>query len=135
MTEHTRRSLKREPTPGCGCGANDADPCADDRSPEPIACTPDGQGLRERLSEFRAAFARGYLGSERIDGGVRWRFRAAPGLEGELRSLAAREHECFRFFRFDIHPRGDEICWDTRVDDPAARPVLEEFFRLPQQLA
>jgi hypothetical protein len=101
---------------------------------EPIACTLDGQGFRHRLDEFRQAFERGYLGGERIPGGVRWRFRAAPELERDLRSLAEREQACCRFFRFDIRTIGDLIHWDTRVDDADAEPVLQEFFTLPSQL-
>jgi hypothetical protein len=103
---------------------------------EPIACSLDGQGARRRLDEFRAAFESGYLGSERMpDGALRWRFRAHPGLSEELRSLAERERACCRFLRFEIRPNGDEIEWDSRVDDPEALPVLEEFFALPTVLA
>lgn len=101
---------------------------------EPIACSLYGHGVRRRLDEFRDVFERGYLDSERIDGGVRWRFQAAPGLESHLRSLADREHECCRFFRFDIRAADNEIWWDSRVDDVEAQPILEEFFALPNQL-
>lgn len=97
---------------------------------EPIACTLDGHGFRQRLEDFRAAFRRGYLGGERTATGVRWRFRAAPGLEDDLRSLAGRERECCRFFTFEIQTAGDEIWWDSRVDDPDALPLLEELFSL-----
>lgn len=102
---------------------------------EPIACTLDGRGARQRLDEFRHAFERGYISGERTAEGVRWRFRAAPGLETDLRSLAEREHACCRFFRFDIHATGAEIWWDTEVDNAQAQPILEEFFTLPDQLA
>ena len=80
---------------------------------EPIACSLDGHGFRQRLDEFRAAFGRGYLAGERTATGVRWRFRAAPGLEEDLRSLAGRERECCRFFIFEIQTVGYEIWWDA----------------------
>jgi hypothetical protein len=125
----------------CGCedvAANAAGGgTAADLSPaegEPIACTLDGRGVRQRLDEFRDAFERGYLGGERTSGGVRWRFRAAPELEANLRSLAVREQACCRFFRFDIRAIEDEIWWDTEVDNSEAQPILEEFFTLPNQL-
>jgi len=102
---------------------------------EPLACSLDGEGVRRRIDEFRDVFARGHLGSERTPAGVRWRFRAVPGLEAELRSLAEREQACCRFFRFDIRGTGAEIWWDTRVDDAEAHPILEEFFDLPRHLA
>ncbi len=97
---------------------------------EPIACSLDGHGFRQRLDEFRAAFGRGYLGGERTATGVRWRFRAAPGLEEDLRSLAGRERECCRFFIFEIQTVGYEIWWDSRVEDPDALPLLEELFSM-----
>jgi hypothetical protein len=91
--------------------------------------------VRRRLEEFREVFERSYFESERIEGGGRWRFRAASGLESRLRSLATREHACCRFFRFEIRAVGDEVWWDTRVDDLEAQPVLEEFFTLPIRLS
>jgi hypothetical protein len=111
------------------CGCDDAG-----SSPEPIACTLGGRGMLQRLDEFREVFERGYLGGERISGGVRWRFRAAPGLEMHLRDLAEREHSCCRFFKFDIRATGDEIWWDSHVDDAEAQPILDEFFALPRHL-
>lgn len=102
---------------------------------EPIACTLDGGGMQVRLAEFSKMFERAYIAGERLeDGGVRWRFRAAAGVENDLRDLAKGEHLCCRFFRFDIHAIGDEVWWDTRVDSPDAWPVLEEFFALPSTL-
>jgi hypothetical protein len=102
---------------------------------EPIACSLDGGGLRNRLEEFHDVFRRGFIGAERIEGGFRWRFRAVPGLEKDLRALADREHICCRFFEFDLFTAnaGREICWEVRAR-PEAAPVLDEFFRLPQDL-
>lgn len=125
----------------CGCEVTTASssgvggtPDVSPAKTEPIACTLDGRGMRERLDEFREAFERGYLSGERTAVGVRWRFRAVPGLETDLRSLAEQEHACCRFFRFDIRATGSEIWWDTQVDDAEAQPILEEFFTLPSQL-
>jgi hypothetical protein len=103
-------------------------------SAEPIACTLDSDGYRRRMGEFRDVFERGYLSSERFPGGGRFRFRALPGLEAELRSLAERERTCCRFFRFEIFAKDDELWWETRVD-PEAEPVLEAFLDLPSLLA
>jgi hypothetical protein len=102
---------------------------------EPIACTLDGGGMRNRLEEFREVFGRGFIRGERIEDGFRWRFRVVPGLEGDLRALAEREHACCRFFRFDLFPanQGQEIWWEARAN-PEAAPVLEAFFRLPEEL-
>ncbi|MGH9389025.1 MAG: hypothetical protein ACRD1Z_05365 [Vicinamibacteria bacterium] len=103
-------------------------------SNEPIACTLDSNGFRRRMEEFRDVFERGYLSSERFPGGGRFRFRAIPGLEAEIRSLAEREQACCRFFRFEIFAKGDELWWETRVDSEA-EPVLEVLLELPDLLA
>jgi hypothetical protein len=102
---------------------------------EPVACTLDGSGVRQRLDEFRAVFRRGYVGGEHTSGGVRWRFRNVPGLGADLLSLAEREHACCRFLRFDLRVMGDEVWWETEVDDLNARPILDEFFALPARLS
>jgi hypothetical protein len=85
------------------------------------------------MKEFRDVFGRGYLSSERFQGGGRFRFRALPGLAAELGSLAERERACCPFFRFEISERAGEIWWETRVD-PEAEPVLEAFLELPALL-
>ena len=103
-------------------------------SSEPIACTLDSDGFRRRLEEFRDVFERGYLSRDRFPGGGRFRFRALPGLEGDLKTLAEREHACCRFFRFDVFAKDGELWWETRVD-PEAEPVLEAFLELPDLLA
>jgi len=103
-------------------------------SAEPIACTLDSDGFRRRLEEFRDVFERSYLSRQRFAGGGRFRFRALPGLEIELRSLAEREQACCRFFRFEIFAKDDELWWETRVD-AEAEPVLEIFLELPDLLA
>ena len=54
-------------------------------------------------------------------------------MEQELRLLAEREHECCRFFQFDLSKVGDELHWETRADERAAA-ILDEFARLPERL-
>jgi hypothetical protein len=86
------------------------------------------------MEEFRDVFARAYVSSERIEGGGRFRFHALPGLEAELRSLAEREQDCCRFFRFEILAKDGELWWETRVS-AEAEPVLDAFLELPGLLA
>ena len=82
----------------------------------------------------RDVFERAFLSSERIEDGGRFRFRALPGLEAELKALAEREHACCRFFRFDVFEKDGELWWETGVD-AEAEPVLEAFLTLPGMLA
>ena len=102
-------------------------------SREPIACTLDSDGFRRRMEEFRDVFERAFLSSERVEDFGRFRFRALPGLEEELKALAEREHACCRFFRFDVFEKDRELWWETRVDAEAV-PVLEAFLALPEML-
>jgi hypothetical protein len=101
----------------------------------PVACTADlgnERAVRAHVEGYRAVFAE-LVDQERFPGGFRWRFRARPGLEAELRKLAEREHGCCSFMGFTVTRSGDEIVWETTA--PArADPVLEEFFRLPDRL-
>ncbi len=118
------------PATACGCARGTAEPTSD----APVACTLDAAGGKARAAEFRAVFERAYLRGERLDDGVRWRFRRSEGLLEELTELANREHACCRFFEFDVTPHHDEIWWETRTS-AEAQPVLDEFFALPRTLA
>jgi len=110
----------------CGC-AGGCEPAA------PVVCTLAGaEQQARRVSEFRKAFVH-LERTEPLDGAFRWFFRDEPGLEGRLRELARREHDCCRFFDFRIMREGRAIVWETRGPAAAAQ-VLEEFMRLPEAL-
>ena len=73
------------------------------------------------------------IGRERIDGGIRFRFRSEEGVEAWVRDLAAREKACCAFFTFTVRQDGDQLRWDAAVvDDDIARRILDEFYRLPE---
>lgn len=99
----------------------------------PIAC--DMSNARdtpeERLAEYRRLFAEALFARERTAVGIRFRFRAEPGVEEWVRDLAAREKACCPFFGFDIAAEEGEIRWDAAVPDTdEARAVLEDFYAL-----
>ncbi len=132
---------QRKRSVSCGCGPSASDESSLYRSPaaigeEPIACTADLQhkpAVQEQIDRYRAAFVH-LVGTDRLAGGFRWRFRAEPGLEAELKLLAERETDCCRFFQFALLRSGDELHWETRADQRAAS-VLAEFARLPERLS
>jgi hypothetical protein len=110
MTAHTS-----SPTPPVVCDMTDA--------PDTAA---------ERLAEYERLFAEALIGRERTDDGIRFRFRAVPGLEEWVRDLAAREKACCAFYSYIIRVHDDEVWWDSSVvDDDVARQILDEFYRLP----
>jgi DNA-binding transcriptional MerR regulator len=116
------------------CAPALADASADGTDGEPIACTLDATGLAARLAEFADVFRGALVGRDTTADGIRFRFANAPGREETIRDLAQREQTCCSFFRFDIALHGEEVWWDATVDDPKARPLLDDFLALPDQL-
>lgn len=124
----------------CGCGPTTSEHASVYRSPapaadEPIVCTADladKPTLQGQIDGYRAAFAH-LVRTERFSGGVRWVFRKHADLETHLKQLAEKEHQCCRFFSFEITAAGEQIVWETRARD-AAGSVLEFFSELPERL-
>ena len=86
----------------------------------------------QRLAEYQRLFTSALVGRERTGDGVRFRFRADPGVEEWVRDLAAREKACCGFFAFRITRQDTQVCWDAAVaDNDSARAILEEFYALP----
>jgi hypothetical protein len=87
----------------------------------------------ERLAEYERLFTEALIGRERIDGGIRFRFRAAPGLQDWVVDLAAREQACCAFFAFTVTVHDEELWWEASVvDDDMARQILNEFYGFPE---
>lgn len=104
----------------------------------PVACDMTGapDTGTERLGEYQRLFSQALAGRERTADGIRFRFRAQPGIEAWVRDLAAREKACCAFFTFTITALGEEVRWDaTVIDDDVARAVLDEFYALPDTVA
>ena len=101
----------------------------------PIACTLDRRAFEGRMNEFDALFRDALIDRERTANGIRFRFANGDGVESRIRDLAARELECCSFFEFTISRAAGEVWWEASVGDSDARPVLDEFFALPERLA
>ncbi|TMR96291.1 hypothetical protein [Nonomuraea basaltis] len=104
-------------------------------SSTPIVCdmatAPDT--AQQRLDEYQRLFGRHLVGREKTAEGIRFRLRAEPGVEEQVRDLAAREKACCAFFAFDITTDGEQVIWDCAVsDNDTARVILEEYYLLPE---
>lgn len=90
-----------------------------------VACSLSAGGQRDRLAEWKtllaAATSRKELGT-----GVRYRFPAA--LTERVRALAAAEHECCSFLRFDLTETGDGLVMTVEADR-TAQAALRFVFR------
>jgi hypothetical protein len=92
--------------------------------------------LAERVAEYRRLFTQALTGRQRSEAGIRFRFRADPGVAEWVRDLADREKACCPFFNFTVTADHEEVRWDASViDDDVARQMLAEFYRLPELLA
>lgn len=102
--------------------------------PPPVACELRGTpgALAGRMDEYRRLFRQHLAGRSRTAAGIRFRFRAGPGVEDWVRDLARREKECCAFFEFTVTADGQEVRWDAAVTGgEAARQALDGFYRLP----
>lgn len=91
---------------------------------------------QQRASEYQNLFATALSGRDRTERMVRFRLRRAAVDEDHVRSLAAREQACCPFFNIRLTTTGDELWWETRIDDNLeAAALLEEFYRLPDRIS
>jgi hypothetical protein len=108
-----------------------------DTQDTPIVCdmTTAPDTAMARIAEYRRLFAQALAGREKTGRGIRFRFRAAPGIEAWVRDLAAREKACCAFYSFTITTVDDQVLWDaTVIDDDVARALLAEFYALPDNI-
>ena len=89
----------------------------------PVACTLTGTpgAFARRMAEYQRLFGQYLTGRSRTAGGIRFRFRAEPGVGDWVRDLARREKACCGFFDFTVTADGQEVWWDATVagDGPA----------------
>jgi hypothetical protein len=60
--------------------------------------------------------------------GLRLIFRAAPGIESELRELTALEQDCCAFATWSLHNYGDELGLDVTADNAAGIAAAQAMF-------
>ncbi|MFA1540571.1 MerR family transcriptional regulator [Actinomadura monticuli] len=112
---------------GCGFPAGPpgaGEPAASPAEPEPaIACSLDGDGMAERVAEWRAVA--GDARPVEIDGGVRVTLPAERA--GAVAALAADEQRCCPFFDFRLRFAGEMIELEVRAPSGAAA-LIDELF-------
>jgi MerR family transcriptional regulator, copper efflux regulator len=92
----------------------------------PIACTLSPGELHERRALIGSLTGDALIAREPIAGGVRARFRAAPGVERRVRELAAAEARCCPFLELAVTTAPDTVLLDV-TGAPAAQPVIAEL--------
>ena len=79
-----------------------------------IACSLSVGGQRERLNEWKSLLAVAES-REELPTGMRLRFRS--DLAERVRALAAAEHECCSFLRFDVVEAGDDVVMTVETEE------------------
>ncbi len=92
-----------------------------------IACSLSADELPDRRRRWLALSDRALAGRAPIDGGLRLTFRAAPGVEEELRALAELEHACCAFAAFEVDVGGERVTLDVTSSGEGVAAVRQLF--------
>lgn len=98
--------------------------------PNPIACTLDESGLRQRLDEIAALGAESLLGHEEREKGHVLRFRNDESTRRRLERIVAAEAECCPFLELEINERGSALllALSAPLEGRATADELVRFF-------
>ncbi len=104
----------------------------------PIACSLGQDDLADRQRRWHALAGRAMIDRARTGNGLRMRFRDEPGVEAELRDLAALERDCCAFADWVVHADSGTLALDVRGKSADSVPVVQEMFtslgsRAPRQ--
>jgi hypothetical protein len=92
-----------------------------------IACSLTTDELPERRRRWLSLTDEALTAHAQIEGGVRLTFRAAPGVEEEVRELAALERDCCAFATFDVNASADRVTLDVISSGDGVTAVRELF--------
>jgi len=94
----------------------------------PIACSLGQDDLAERQRRWHALAGRAIIDLAPTGSGLRLRFRDEPGVEAELRQLAALERECCAFADWAVLADGGMITLEVRGQSADSVPAVREMF-------
>jgi hypothetical protein len=92
-----------------------------------IACSLTPHELPERRRRWLALADRALTGRDPTEGGVRLTFSAQPGVEQELRDLAALERECCGFASFAVSAFSEHVTLEVTSAGDGVTAVRELF--------
>jgi hypothetical protein len=104
-------------TPGCGAAA-------------PIACDLTSGDLAAQRDRWHRLGERALAGREQTAGGLRIAFRAAEGVEAELRALAAVETECCAWADWRVETGPEQVVLDVRATGDGVTALHNMFTTL-----
>ena len=83
-----------------------------------IACTLSSADLAPQPGRWQELIARAMTERTETTDGLRMSFRPEPGVEKELRKLAAAENECCRWASWAVEANAEAIALDVRSTGP-----------------
>ena len=96
-----------------------------------IACTLSPAGLAAQVGRWERLIARAMTGCSQTADGVRMSFRPEPGVEDELRRLAAEENDCCSWAAWAVETVAGAPVLDVRSTGPGIT-TLHDMFRPDQ---
>jgi hypothetical protein len=92
----------------------------------PVACTLEGDDLRERAAAWTTLIAAHGIGRREVDGGFELRF--APDASDELARLVAGEQSCCAWASWSVAEDGDVAVLTATSPDPNGVSTLRAWF-------
>jgi hypothetical protein len=99
-----------------------------DRPEAAVACLLTQADLGQRQERWLHLGECAFIGSVITDNGLRLIFRAAPGIETELKELTALERDCCAFATWSLHDHGDELALGVSADSIDGIAAVQAMF-------
>ncbi len=93
-----------------------------------IACSLEKADLARRQDRWLQLGERAGVDLLTTENGLRLLFRAAPGVEGELRQLAELERDCCAFAEWSVHTHGEEAVLDVTAESEEGITAVQRMF-------
>jgi hypothetical protein len=95
----------------------------------PVACTLNGEAMRERQRRWQALAARAFVERVETGRGLRLVFHSEPGVEAELHELAALERDCCAFADWTVGVAGDAVALEVSAYGDEGAAAVKAMFR------
>jgi MerR family transcriptional regulator, copper efflux regulator len=90
-------------------------PADDTTASAPVACSLTTEGLAEQAGRWMRLAARAMTGRIKTTDGLRLGFRPEPGIEEELRALAAVETQCCPWATWTVQANATQLVLEVRA--------------------
>jgi hypothetical protein len=100
----------------------------EERTTATVACSLTASDLKDRRERWRQLIERAAVESVTTADGRRLLFHTAPGVESELRELAALERTCCAFAEWRVHTSGETLVLDVTAQSAEGVAAVHAMF-------